>query len=117
MDRREKFRLDETLCTVGQKRADVTRPWIRNHRENPVFVIRGVGINAAGKRTTVACTVSGTGEKADRGSLHFAGGKGHIKIREQKHEDKSILDFEEADEIADSESVDKFSIQLLYHYN
>ena len=38
--------------------------------------------------------------------------KGLIKIREQKHSDKSILDFEEEDEIADSESVDKFSIQL-----
>ena len=38
--------------------------------------------------------------------------KGLIKVREQKHEEKSILDFEEDNEIPDSESVDKFSIQL-----
>ena len=38
--------------------------------------------------------------------------KGKIVLREQKHEEKSILDFEEENEIADSESVDKFSIQL-----
>ena len=38
--------------------------------------------------------------------------KGLIKVREQKHEERSILDFEEDNEIADSESVDKFSIQL-----
>lgn len=38
--------------------------------------------------------------------------KGLIKVREQKHEERSILDFEEDNEIPDSESVDKFSIQL-----
>ena len=38
--------------------------------------------------------------------------KGLIKVREQKHEERSILDFEENNEIPDSESVDKFSIQL-----
>lgn len=38
--------------------------------------------------------------------------KGLIKVREQKHEERSILDFEEDNEIPDSESCDKFSIQL-----
>ena len=38
--------------------------------------------------------------------------RGEIKVREQKFETRDITEFEEDNEIPDSESVDKFSIQL-----
>ena len=38
--------------------------------------------------------------------------RGGIVIRAQKHEERSVLDFEDANEIPDSESIDKFSVQL-----
>ena len=38
--------------------------------------------------------------------------RGEIKVREQKFETREITEFEEENEIPDSESVDKFSIQL-----
>lgn len=38
--------------------------------------------------------------------------RGEIKVREQKFETREVTEFEEDNEIPDSESVDKFSIQL-----
>ena len=38
--------------------------------------------------------------------------RGEIKVREQKFETREVTEFEEENEIPDSESVDKFSIQL-----